>query len=297
MTEHEFVVLPLITEGESKIIRAHATDPGLCWIKLKPTIYSFTSNRAAWVEGSDKLRLEATRVFLRVLRDAGVDHAYVEVGDEFILSRLVREPPPIEVVVKAFHSGTSKHRYHGMGTTHKVRSNHPFYAGMGWGPDDGYPGPIVRFDWRNPMWNPEKVSMYRTFEVDVVLDEDGDPEIVRLPKEVYEWPANIRKIVMMADEVLGEAQADWFIDVAEARKTALKVYGVLNDFLGAKDIVLYDLCLFVTSDGKTVFGEISQDCGRFRHFDLGSLDKDVWRAGGSSADVLAKWAELLRIIS
>ena len=52
-----------------------------------------------------------------------------------------------------------------------------------------------------------------------------------------------------------------------------------------------------TPDGKTVFGEISQDCGRFRHFDLGSLDKDVWRSGGSSELVLEKWQLLLDLIS
>ncbi len=63
-----------------------------------------------------------------------------------------------------------------------------------------------------------------------------------------------------------------------------------------KDIVCYDLCLFISEDGALVFGEISQDCGRYRHFDLGSLDKDVWRAGGSSESVLAKWQLLLDLI-
>lgn len=284
MTESEFKDLPLIVEGESKVVRAHATDPALCWIQFKPTIYSFTTNRAAWVPGSDRLRMEASRVFLRVLREAGVDHAYIDVGEDFILSRLVQDPPPIEVVVKAFHSGTSKHRYYGMGTTYKVRPNHPLYAGCSFGSEGGYPGPMVRFDWRNPMWHPERVEIERA--------ANGD-----LPAEVYRWPDDIRKRVMLADEVLGDQQADWFIDVVEARKTALRTYGALSDFLNSRDVVLYDLCLFITSDGKTVFGEISQDCGRFRHFDLGSLDKDVWRAGGSSDIVLQKWAELLRVIS
>ena len=71
---------------------------------------------------------------------------------------------------------------------------------------------------------------------------------------------------------------------------------VLANFLAEHDVVLYDLCLFISADGETVFGEISQDCGRFRHFDLGSLDKDEWRAGGSSEHVLNKWQMLLDII-
>jgi phosphoribosylaminoimidazole-succinocarboxamide synthase len=180
------------------------------------------------------------------------------VNQRFALSELVPRPPPIEVVVKAFHSGTSKHRYHGMAKT-PVRASHPFYAGRSFTADGGYPAPLVRFDWRNPMWHPETGAR-------------------------------------LADEVLADSQADWFIDVERARKTALLTYRALQSFLGERDIVLYDLCLFVSEDGELVFGELSQDCGRFRHFDLGSLDKDVWRAGGSSEQVLEKWRTLLELI-
>lgn len=256
LTEEQFLALPLVVEGESKHIRL--LEPGLALIKLKPTIYSFTQNRAGVVPGSDALRLQATRIFLEVLRAAGIDHAYREVGERYILSELVAAPPPIEVVVKSFHSGTSKHRYFGMAGT-PLRPSHPFFAGRRFGDDDGYPAPLVRFDWRNPMRHPKTGER-------------------------------------LADEVLGDAMADWFIDVAQARQTALRVLKALSDFLGARDVVLYDLCLFVTEDGRKVFGEISQDCGRFRHFDLGSLDKDVWRAGGSSEQVLAKWQTLLDVL-
>lgn len=253
-----FNELPLIVEGESKIVRAHK-NPELCWIKYKPTIYSFTANRTAIIPGSDRLRLEATKIFVEQLKLNGIDHVYLEFNEEFILAKKIHEPPPIEVVVKACHSGTSKYRYYGMGTVYKTRLNHPFYKGEGFIPEESYPEPIVRFDWRNPMYHPET----------------GKP---------------------LADEVLGESQADWFIDTKVAKTTALRTYKALSDFLITKDIVLYDLCLFISSDGNTVFGEISQDCGRFRHFNLGSLDKDIWRAGGSSNDVLEKWVLLLKSI-
>jgi len=256
LTDDEFERLPLVVEGESKIVR-DAGD-GLAVIRFKPTIYSFTANRAGIVPGSDVLRLRATRILLEVIRKAGIPHAYRRVNDRFVLSDLVVDPPPIEVVVKAFHSGTSKHRYHGMSGP-RVRRTHPFYAGRTFRDDDGYPGPIVRFDWRNPIREPTTGKA-------------------------------------LPDEVLCDAQADWFIDVARARVTALEVYRALSGFLAEKDIVLYDLCLFVTAAGDTVFGELSQDCGRFRHFDLGSLDKDVWRAGGSSDQVMAKWKLLLQMI-
>jgi phosphoribosylaminoimidazole-succinocarboxamide synthase len=194
-----------------------------------------------------------------VLRNNGIDHAYHEVGERYVLSRLIERPPPIEVIVKAYHSGTSKHRYFGMAGT-PVRPSHPFFGGVTFGDDDGYPAPLVRFDWRNPMHHPE---------------------------------SGLR----LADEVLGDDQADWFIDTAAARKTALATFQALSTFLDARDIVLYDLCLFITHDGRTVFGELSPDCARLRHFDLGSLDKDVWRAGGSSAHVLEKWQTLVELIS
>ena len=101
---------------------------------------------------------------------------------------------------------------------------------------------------------------------------------------------------MMRDEVMGEDFADEVIDTHQARLTALWTYTVLQRFLAEHDIVVYDLCLFITADGKTVYGEINQDCGRFRHLDLGMLDKDVWRGGGSASDVLAKWTILAEMI-
>jgi phosphoribosylaminoimidazole-succinocarboxamide synthase len=253
LTEEEFNQLPLVVSGESKIVRDAGN--GLAIIQFRPTIYSFTSNRAGVIPGSEVLRLRASRVFAKVLKDAGVQHAYQEITDRFVLAKLIDRPPPIEVVVKAFHSGTSKHRYYGMAGT-PIRASHPFYAGKTFDPDGGYPAPLVRFDWRNPMHHPKT----------------GQP---------------------LADEVLGDEQANWFIDVAKARVTALRAFTALSNFLAERDIVIYDLCLFITEDGETVFGEISQDCGRFRHFDLGSLDKDEWRAGGSSEHVLQKWQLLL----
>lgn len=281
LTEAQFLDLPLVVEGESKEVRYAGA--GLVVIRFKPTIYSFTANRCGVVEGSDVLRLRASQIFAEVLRGAGIEHAYREINDRWVLAELVLQPaterdpqpfrpgdlspaeinaldvaPPIEVVLKRMHSGTSKHRYPTM-AGHPVRASHPLYGGMGFGPDDAYPLPIVRFDWRNPL-----------------LGDDGQ---------------------RLADEILPDPVADWFIDIETARATALRTFDVLSDFLAEHDVVCYDLCLFVTERGDKLFGEISQDCGRYRHFDLGSLDKDVWRAGGSSEQVLAKWQTLLDVIS
>ncbi len=275
LTEGQFRDMPLVVEGESKEVR-YAGD-GLVVIRFKPTVYSFTANRAGVIPGSDTLRLRATKVLVASLKAAGIKHAYREVSDKWVLADLLLQPatvqnpspfrmcpslplnvaPPIEVVVKRMHSGTSKHRYYGM-SGHPVRRDHPLYNGMQFKDEGAYPEPLIRFDWRNPL-----------------VDGQGK---------------------RLADEVLGDAQANWFINTDEARKTALNVYQALSAALNMVDVVLYDLCLFISEDGKTVFGEISQDCGRFRHFDHGSLDKDIWRGGGSHADVLSKWALLADLL-
>jgi hypothetical protein len=132
-----------------------------------------------------------------------------------------------------------------------------------------------------------------------VLERFADPDLERcpdLPHEVYQWPADLRLEVMMRDEVMGEDFADEVINVRQARKTALWTYAVLQRYMARCDIVIYDLCLFITSDGRKVYGEIDQDCGRYRHLDHGMLDKDVWRSGGSVGDVLAKWQLLAEML-
>ncbi|MBI5153489.1 MAG: hypothetical protein HZA36_03470 [Parcubacteria group bacterium] len=285
LTEQEFNELPLVIEGESKEVRY--AGEGLVVIRFKPTIYSYTANRCGVVPGSDVLRLRATRVFLEVLRNAGIKHAYQEVNDRWVLAELLLPheveckkygvppfvvldltpfvvahgfdvAPPIEIIVKRYHGGTSKHRYRGMDGS-RVRSAHPLFRGLRIYNEGAYPLPIVRFDWRNPF-----------------QDEKGN---------------------RVQDEILPEDMASWYINVEKARETAKKVYAALDIFLGEHDIVCNDLCLFIGSGGELVYGEVSQDCGRFRHFDLGSLDKDVWRMGGSSEQVLEKWAKLLELIS
>lgn len=259
----DFRKLPLFVEGESKEIRLLDDDKKYGIIYFKPTIYSFTYNRTGIVEGSNSLRVECSKILVEYLKSKGIQHSYLgDYGKDFVLTRIIPEGPTenIEVVIKAFHTGTSKHRYYKMNQS-KVRSNHPLYKGMPIRDMDAYPVPIVRFDWRNPFF----------------VEKEG-------------------KKVTMADEVLCDDQADWFIDVKEAKKTALKTYYELQDFMGEHNIMIYDLCLFISQDGKTVYGEISPDCGRYRHYDLGSLDKDVWRAGGSSEKVLEKWKLLCDLL-
>lgn len=258
ITQEQFKTLPLFIEGESKEIRILDNDRKYCIIYFKPTIYSFTANRTGIVEGSNRPRVRVSDVLVNELLNNGIDHAYISCGNEFVVSELIENHPNIEIIVKNFHTGTSKHRYYKMNGS-AIRKSHPYFGGFEIKNMESYPCPIVRFDWRNPFFSPEDHHM-------------------------------------MADEVMCDEQADWYIDVRKAKETARKTFNVISDFLNTRDIVCYDLCLFINETGDKVYGELSPDCGRYRHFSLGSLDKDVWRAGGSSTEVLKKWNLLYKLI-
>lgn len=273
LTESAFNDLPLVVEGESKEVRY--ADDGLAVIRLKPTIYSYTHNRSGVIEGSESLRLQAIQALLPVLGRAGIKHTYQAVSDKWIASRLVLQPetkdnphpfrpddldgqamaalpvaPPVEVIVKAVHSGTPKHRYDRL-DQYRTRNSHPTSPDTEITADRPYPERFVRFDWRNPITN-----------------QAGD---------------------RLADETLPEAMADWFINTTAAQETALKAFDALASHLATKSLVLWDICFFISEDGQTMFGEVSPDCMRVRAQDGSSLDKDIWRAGGSSENVLEKW--------
>ncbi|MBI4433969.1 hypothetical protein HY632_04280 [Candidatus Uhrbacteria bacterium] len=321
-TETNFLALPLVIRGESKEVRYLGN--GQVVIKFLPTIYSFTENRCAEVPGSEVPRLRASSLLVDVLRAAGIRHAYREVTDQWVLADLVMphavefrkyglpafvpldldaaafaalpKAPPIEIIMKQFLTGTTKHGCIGLSGS-RVRASHPFYAGMPITAEGAFPEMIVRFDWRNPLRDQQRGEQVTAQIVDA-LEGAYAPEhrIHELRDHAY-WQQLLPWASRVADQILPDQVADWFIDVAKARRTAFLAAKTIAEFLAAKDIVFYDLCMFIAEDGNLVYGELSPDCGRFRHLDLGSLDKDVWRTGGSSADVMQKWNLLVSLMS
>lgn len=250
VTYDEFENLPVLFRGESKDVRCLADDSSRVAIRFLPTVYSFTHNRCGRVEGTAELRVRSSEILTRVMRRAGVSHAYRECEGDMVIADRV-DPPPIEVIVKNRHVGTPKHRYYGIEDFRTVDGDR-IRAG------EKYPqtvGPMVRFDWRNPLRHPD---------------------------------TNER----LADEVLGEEMADLYIDVDSARVTARDTWKALYDALASVDIELVDICLFISADGGLVFGEISPDCARFRYKDR-ELDKDVWRKGGDDSLLLSRWSEFV----
>jgi phosphoribosylaminoimidazole-succinocarboxamide synthase len=148
--------LPPTLEGESKKLwqispaqlaayGIHHSEP-VCIVKLKPTVYSYTGKRDEIIPGTEKLRLKATEVMWNWLKEAGIDVPVHHTGSDYYAMDLV-EAPPIEVVVKAAHVGTPKHRLYGT-NLHKTRTGEVIA-------NDQAHKPYVRFDWRNPKNNPE----------------------------------------------------------------------------------------------------------------------------------------------
>lgn len=275
LTHKEFQALPLVVEGESKEVRYAGN--GLVVIRLKPTIYSYTQNRTGIITGSDTARLKVIQKILPVLRAANIEHTYQHVNDRWILSELVLQPvtdenpipfrpsdlsakqlsmlpkaPPIEVIGKVRHTGTSKHRYYRM-SSYLTRQGNQIQ------PDQLYSETVIRFDWRNPMRHPT---------------------------------TNER----LADEVLCDQMADWFIDVSAARQTANRAFEVLQRYFAACALDLWDICFFIDESGTKLFGEVSPDCMRIRAKNRGAMDKDIWRAGGSSKEVLKKWQQVQEML-
>jgi phosphoribosylaminoimidazole-succinocarboxamide synthase len=298
----KFEALPLVIEGESKEVRYLGR--GKVAIRLKPTIYSYTHNRYSVIPGSETLRLRACKVLVNVLKYAGISHAYECIEGNLIVAKLLLptedelakyktkqfvprdlsseeigmllRAPPIEVIIKHNLSGTTPKTCHYLAGS-RVRGSHPRNAGDRLYLDRRLPHRIVRFDWRNPLRSTEQGKLA------------ADAILARFGREDTHLRSVIEEYCSRVPDVPFSDLADWKIDVAAARETAHHTVDALEAFLGSKGISIYDLCLFIDELGTTVFGEISPDCGRFRDRDENSLDKDVWRAGGSSEDVLRKW--------
>ncbi|MFH1046845.1 MAG: hypothetical protein V1738_00955 [Patescibacteria group bacterium] len=335
LTDRQFEELPLVIKGESKEVRyagegqvairflptiysfTHnrcAEVPGSEVPRLRASLKFVEVLRAAgirhaYLDGNDRFMLA------QLVLPHQVEFAKYGlppfVPNDLTAEQIAALPkaPPIEVVVKNALTGTTKHGCIGLAGS-RVRSSHPFYAGQLLEPDVALPEMLVRFDWRNPLKNEVafqrivwqamdeshlmKISQvirrhFPEFGFDGVSGNFFDDVIKTMARDVF-------GLDRVADTVLPEQLANLFIDVHRARRTAFIAAKTIEEFLGSKDIVFYDICLFIDESGEMLYGEVSPDCGRYRHLDLGELDKDVWRSGGSSADVIAKWHLLCKLM-
>ena len=258
----DFESLPLLVEGESKVLRRW-TDK-LVAIRFKPTVYSFTANRYGEAAGTDDIRLNFTAALFRLMastkfdgaaspRSAFVAQVESPASGPLLIERLV-EPCNIEARVKRYHVGSPVHRY-------LFTERHPTTQSAGplsrWSRLDS---PVVCFDWRHPLF-------------------DGEGR-------------------RLADEPLSDDYAAvWMHNVGHAKEMARQIFIWMEQMFEAAGVRLIDMCIFIDREGRTVYGEISPDCMRVR-LDLGdpsqaeAADKDLWRSGGSADSLRRRYEEL-----
>jgi phosphoribosylaminoimidazole-succinocarboxamide synthase len=256
-----FEALPLLFEGESKIVRLW-TDRVVV-MRLKPTVYSYTMNRYGEVAGTEQIRAKFTAALFRkmaALEPKGnviLKNAFLaelpSPGGSLLAQRRV-ETCNIETRIKRYHIGSPLHRY-------RYTERYPTTQSCGplrrWSRLDQ---PVVCFDWRHPLH-----------------DDEGN---------------------RLADEPISDDYAGvWMHNVAHAKELARATFLWLEELFERAEIRLVDMCIFIDREGKMIYGEISPDCMRVK---LGlqepslaeSADKDVWRTGGSPNELYHRYEEL-----
>lgn len=100
------------------------------------------------------------------------------------------------------------------------------------------------------------------------------------------------------DEPIGEDYlAELGVPVKQYKRVALRCNTVLTQKLDPLD--LWDFCVVLGQQGPevSIISEISPDCMRLKEPDGRSLDKDLFRNGGSAKEILDRWRELLEKVS
>jgi ATP phosphoribosyltransferase len=98
------------------------------------------------------------------------------------------------------------------------------------------------------------------------------------------------------DVAMSETLANHLIHVDATKELALRTYRSICRHFAAFGVEIWDVCFFITQEGEKIFGEISQDNARYKKQGT-SYDKDEWRTGNSSEDVLEKWNLLTKMVT
>lgn len=262
----------LIVEGESKKVYSIKDDPDHCYIVLKNTIYSHSKQSTGEISGLGEIRGAGTRYFLEIMNRNELNHAYVAVNNNGVIySRMMKNINPLEIVVKEYCEGTDKHSYYGF-KDHYTDSDGRYVN-----------GPYVRFDWRNPNHLDDN-------GVDV---RESIPEYYKLEQELGKEEFFKKYLKRpMGDKTISEHLVAPLINVQKTQTEALKMFHAIRQTFSESGLVIKDICFMISeeSDKRYFWSEINQDCMRIS-YKAESLDKDVWRVGGSSSSdlIVAKW--------
>lgn len=287
------VSLRLVTEGESKQVyrvETAITDyfSNHLFVVLKPTIYSHSMQATAEIPHLSSIRAQGSRLFLEMFHRSGVEHTYEGINQYGIVYVRATKTTPIETVYKAMCLGTDKHSFYGMRDSSAACLETGEYRG----------GPYVRFDWRNPNHTYNGVN---------VADH---PFYHLMEKSVGKEPFYVEYLTKRAkpvgDKCVPEDLVPPFQHIENAQLITLRTYLTIQWYLNEIGLEVQDGCILVDRDGLEAWSEINQDCMRIKWrippsgqgADGSAFDKDIWRAGGSSAKdkITAKWVQLNELL-
>lgn len=99
------------------------------------------------------------------------------------------------------------------------------------------------------------------------------------------------------DQVMPVALADYFIDTAQAEKTALQAFNLLKKLFSLLSLELQDMVFTMDEAGTRLTSEISPDAIRLkRKADGASYDTDLWRRGEAPNVIVDRLTELYELL-
>lgn len=289
----------LAVEGESKRVYRIVDPVGafgpLCLIKLKSTIYSHKRQSTGEIAELAGVRGAGSQIVLELLARCALSHAYLDVSSSgLILAEFVERIPPTEIVVKRFCVGTDRHALHGLDRNGELVNTET---------GEYRCGPYVRFDWRNPNHvepvsrrNPADSPYY--YLVEETLGKERFFQQYMTPQDAS---GSKPLFTPVGDTAATSAMLAPVQNIEQTRQTAMRVFLSLQHYLSrcTPALELQDICMMTDRSGTLVWSEINPDCMRVKApSDCSQYDKDIWRAGGSSArdEVLLKWRKFNEIL-
>ena len=280
----------LLTEGESKqvykILTLNEYLKDVVVIILKSTIYSHSKQATGYIENLGHIRAKGTKIFLEMLWRNQLKHSYRSVNNNGIIISDFVETNPIEIVFKKYIEGTDKHSYYNIKNNYNIALENGEYK----------MGPYVRFDWRNPNHVTIKNQTNVIDNPYYYLMEE------HFGKELFFkiFLSDVTKVKPFGDKMVSTDIIGSVINIEKSRETIIKLYCTIQSYLNEVGLEVKDGCFMLDNNGNICWSEINQDCMRIiNHNNSESLDKDIWRIGGSASKELIKnkWISFNNIMS
>ena len=239
-------------------------------ILLKNTIYSHSQQHTGEIKDLEKIRSTGSQLFLEMMWRNDINHAYNCISNNGIISSKIMETTPIETVFKSNFTGTDKHSYYGynnfINNTIQYKSSH-----------------YIRFDWRNPnhlFLGTNVVDCYY-----YIIEKFYGKEIF-----MKKFLTKENNVIPLGDKTISEDIIEDYTNVLKTRELAYKMFCTIKYYMKQVGLDVLDGCFMINKSGTFIYSEINQDCMRIQQNNV-SLDKDLWRSGGSSncEIIIDKW--------